>query len=59
MRDIILSPEEVLLQAEKFGFGEYAKTFRPGKDIQPIKMHKDIQTIAEVELLHFMKRKVK
>ena len=38
--------------------GEYARTFRPGKDIQPIKMHKDIKTIAEVELLTFMKRKV-
>jgi len=38
--------------------GEYAKVFRPGKDIQPIKMHKDIKTIAEVELLTFMKRKV-
>ena len=38
--------------------GEYAKIFRPGKDIQPIKMHKDIQTVAEVELLSFMKEKV-
>jgi rhodanese-related sulfurtransferase len=37
--------------------GEYAKQYRPGKDIQPIKMHKDIQTIAEVELLKFMKTK--
>ena len=38
--------------------GEYAKIFRPGKDIQPIKMHKDIKTIAEVEVLHFMRDKV-
>ena len=38
--------------------GEYAKTYRPGKYIQPIKMHQDIQTIGEVELLHFMTKKV-
>lgn len=38
--------------------GEYAKIYRPGQDIQPIKMHKDIQTIGEVELLNFMKKKV-
>ena len=38
--------------------GEYAKQYRPGKYIQPIKMHKDIQTIGEVEVLNFMKRKV-
>ena len=38
--------------------GEYAKTYRPGKDIQPIKMHPDVQTIGEVELLHFLKEKV-
>ncbi|MDQ7084130.1 MAG: rhodanese-like domain-containing protein [Sulfurovum sp.] len=38
--------------------GEYAKRYRPGKFIQPIKMHKDIQTIGEVELLHFMQEKV-
>ncbi len=38
--------------------GSYAMTYRPNQDIQPIKMHKDIQTIAEVELLHFMKNKV-
>lgn len=38
--------------------GEYAKTYRPGQDIQPIKMQKDIQTIGEVELLHFLKEKV-
>jgi len=38
--------------------GDYARTYRPGKDIQPIKMHKDIQTIGEVEVLNFMKRKV-
>ncbi|HFQ62279.1 MAG TPA: rhodanese-like domain-containing protein [Epsilonproteobacteria bacterium] len=38
--------------------GEYAKQYRPGKDIQPIKMDPNIQTIGEVELLHFMKSKV-
>ena len=38
--------------------GDYAKTYRPNQDIQSIKMHKDIQTIGEVELLHFMKNKV-
>jgi len=37
--------------------GEYAKIYRPGKAIQPIKMHDDIQTIGEVELLHFMQKK--
>jgi len=37
--------------------GEYAKQYRPNQDIQPIKMHKNIQTIGEVELLHFMKDK--
>ena len=38
--------------------GEYASTYRPNQDIQPINMHKDIQTIGEVELLHFMKNRV-
>jgi rhodanese-related sulfurtransferase len=38
--------------------GEYAKIYRPGKYIQPIKMHKDVQTVGEVEVLHFMKTKV-
>jgi len=38
--------------------GEYAKIYRPGKDIQPIKMHKDIKTVGEVELLKFMTNKV-
>ena len=37
--------------------GDFAKTYRPGKDIQPIKMHKDIATIGEVELLKFMVNK--
>jgi rhodanese-related sulfurtransferase len=37
--------------------GEYAKQYRPNTSIQPIKMHKNIQTIGEVELLHFMKDK--
>lgn len=35
--------------------GEYAKTYRPGKDIQPIKIARNIKTISEVELLGFMK----
>lgn len=38
--------------------GEYAKTYRPGKDIQPIKMDQHIQTIGEVELLQFLRNKV-
>jgi len=38
--------------------GEYAKTYRPNKDIQPIKIAKDVKTIGEVELLRFMKKKV-
>ena len=38
--------------------GEYAKIYRPGKYIQPIKMHNDIQTVAEIELLEFMTNKV-
>jgi len=38
--------------------GEYAKTFRPGKNIQPIRMNSSIRTIGEVELLKFMQRKV-
>ncbi len=38
--------------------GEYAKTYRPGKDIQPIEMKNGVQTIGEVELLHFLKEKV-
>jgi len=37
--------------------GEYAKTYRPGKDIQPIKINDDVKTIGEVELLHFIKDK--
>lgn len=37
--------------------GEYARMYRPGKYIQPIKMHEKIQTIGEVELLQFMKNK--
>ncbi len=37
--------------------GEYAKQYRPYKYIQPIKMHKNIKTIGEVELLTFMKEK--
>ena len=38
--------------------GEYAKVYRPKKFIQPIEIHKDIQTIAEVEVIHFMQNKV-
>ncbi len=38
--------------------GEYAKIYRPGKDIQPISMHRDIQTVGEIELLNFMTKKV-
>lgn len=38
--------------------GEYAKIYRPGKFIQPISMHADIQTIAEVEILSFMQEKI-
>jgi len=37
--------------------GEYAKQYRPGQDIQSIKVHQDIETIGEVELLRFMKTK--
>lgn len=37
--------------------GEYAKQYRPGKYIQAVKIHKDIQTIGEVELLEFMQKK--
>ena len=37
--------------------GEYAKQYRPGQNIQPIKIDKDVRTIGEVELLHFMKEK--
>ncbi len=38
--------------------GEYARIFRPGKYIQPIKMHADVKTVGEVEILKFMKDKV-
>jgi len=38
--------------------GEYAITYRPGKDIQPLIMNPKIKTIGEVELLEFMKAKV-
>jgi rhodanese-related sulfurtransferase len=38
--------------------GEYAKIYRPQKEIQAIKINADVQTIGEVELLHFMKNKV-
>ncbi|MEA1953476.1 MAG: rhodanese-like domain-containing protein [Campylobacterota bacterium] len=38
--------------------GEYAMTYRPNKDIQPIKVDNDVTTIGEVELLYFMKNRV-
>lgn len=38
--------------------GEYANIYRPGQSIQPIKMHPDVQTVGEVEILKFMTRKV-
>jgi len=38
--------------------GEYANIYRPGKYIQPIKMHQDVKTVGEVEILKFMKTKV-
>jgi rhodanese-related sulfurtransferase len=38
--------------------GEYASTYRPGKDIQPLSMNKDVKTIGEVEVLSFMRNKV-
>ncbi len=38
--------------------GEYAKTYRPGTEIQPVDLHNGVQTIGEVELLHFLKEKV-
>ena len=38
--------------------GEYAKTYRPGQDIQPINLKNGVKTIGEVELLKFLKEKV-
>jgi rhodanese-related sulfurtransferase len=38
--------------------GEYALQYRPGKDIQPIKMDSNVRTIGEVELIDFMTKKV-
>ena len=37
--------------------GEYAITYRPNKDIQPIRIDKNIKTIGEIELLKFIQRK--
>jgi rhodanese-related sulfurtransferase len=37
---------------------EYAKVYRPGKFIQPIRMDKDIPTIGEIEVIDFMRNKV-
>ena len=38
--------------------GEYAKTYRPGQPIQPIKIDDKVRTIGEIELLDFLKKKV-
>ena len=38
--------------------GEYAKTYRPGTSIQPIKVAEGVRTIGEVELLMFLKEEV-
>jgi len=38
--------------------GHYAKLYRPGTSIQPIKMNPKVKTIGEVELLKFMTQKV-
>ena len=38
--------------------GEYAKTYRPGKYIRPIKINDKIQTIGEDEVIDFMREKV-
>ncbi len=38
--------------------GEYAKTYRPGHPIQPIRVDPKVRTIGEVELLKFLKEKV-
>ena len=37
--------------------GEYAKVYRPGKDIQPVKID-GIQTIGEIEVIDFMRNRV-
>jgi len=38
--------------------GHYAKLYRPGTSIQPVKMDPKVKTIGEVELLKFMTKKV-
>lgn len=38
--------------------GEYAKTYRPGQYIQPIKLDNTIKTIGEIEVIDFMRNKV-
>ncbi|CAA6820059.1 MAG: Unknown protein [uncultured Sulfurovum sp.] len=38
--------------------GEYSKLYRPKQYIQAIKIDKNVKTIGEIELLHFMKSKV-
>jgi len=38
--------------------GRYAKLYRPGTFIQPVKMDPNVKTIGEVELLKFMTKKV-
>ncbi len=38
--------------------GEYAKVYRPGKYIQPVKLNDTIETIGEIEVIHFMQERV-
>jgi rhodanese-related sulfurtransferase len=38
--------------------GEYAKTYRPDRHIQPIQLNEGVTTIGEIEMIHFMKHKV-
>jgi len=37
--------------------GEYAKIYRPGSSIQPIRMQAKVKTVGEVEVLNFMTQK--
>ena len=38
--------------------GEYAKIYRPGQYIQPVKINDRIKTIGEIEVIDFMQKKV-
>ena len=38
--------------------GEYAKTYRPGQYIQPIKLKSPVETIGEIEVIDFMRNRV-